>query len=71
MVVGTALCIVSYGFLGDNCAVKVENVIAGGLMYGSYLYLFCEFAVKRFVKRQVYSEELDDSTRVRAIYKEN
>jgi elongation of very long chain fatty acids protein 6 len=71
MVIGTALCMMSYGFLGDNCAVKVENVIAGGLMYGSYLYLFCEFAVKRFVKRQVYSEELDDSTRVRAIYKKN
>ena len=53
MVVGTALCVLSYGFLRDiekdNCSVRTENVVAGGLMYGSYLYLFCEFAVKRFI----------------------
>ena len=48
MVVGSSLCLLSYSWLGDNCAVKKENVIAGGIMYGSYLYLFCEFAVKRF-----------------------
>jgi hypothetical protein len=52
MIVGTVLCVISFVLLmkGDeNCAVKKENVIAGAIMYGSYLYLFCEFAVRRFV----------------------
>ena len=52
MIAGTALCGMSVYLLamGDvNCAVKVENVIAGILMYGSYLYLFCEFAIRRFI----------------------
>jgi elongation of very long chain fatty acids protein 6 len=52
MIVGTALCVMCF-FLLQNaetaCAVRKENVIAGGLMYGSYLYLFAEFAVKRFI----------------------
>jgi hypothetical protein len=51
MVVGTSLCFLSLSLLnkGNACAVKRENVIAGCLMYGSYLYLFAEFAVKRFI----------------------
>jgi len=50
MVIGTSLCAITYSLLGTtNCAVKRENVVAGGLMYGSYLYLFCEFACKRFL----------------------
>lgn len=52
MIAGTALCCLSlYLLLTDeaNCAVKAENVIAGMLMYGSYLYLFCDFAVRRFI----------------------
>lgn len=51
MVVGTYVCISSYLYLrsGVECAVKKENVLAGALMYGSYLYLFTEFFVKRFV----------------------
>ena len=52
MIVGTSLCVLSFIILlkGDeNCAVKKENVIAGTIMYGSYLYLFCEFAIKRFM----------------------
>jgi elongation of very long chain fatty acids protein 6 len=50
MVIGTSLCAMTYSLLGTtNCAVKRENVVAGGLMYGSYLYLFCEFACKRFL----------------------
>jgi elongation of very long chain fatty acids protein 6 len=57
MIIGTSLCVMSYSLLmqGDvNCAVRKENVVAGALMYGSYLYLFCEFAVKRFVlKRKI------------------
>ena len=51
MLIGTSLCVMSFILLkkGGDCAVKKENVIAGGLMYGSYLYLFAEFAVKRFI----------------------
>lgn len=52
MVVGTTLCVLTAHQLykgNSTCAVKKENVLAGCLMYGSYLYLFCEFAVKRFI----------------------
>ena len=34
---------------GYACAVEWENVIAGAMMYGSYLYLFTEFFVRRFL----------------------
>jgi hypothetical protein len=29
--------------------VEWENVVAGALMYGSYLYLFTDFFVRRFI----------------------
>lgn len=34
---------------GEACAVDQELLIACGVMYSTYLYLFCEFAVKRFI----------------------
>jgi hypothetical protein len=34
---------------GKKCSNTLENLVAGGLMYGSYLYLFIAFAVKRFI----------------------
>ena len=34
---------------GYPCAVEWENVTSGALMYGSYLYLFSEFFVRRFL----------------------
>jgi len=51
MVVGTYICVASFQRLnsGQECSVKKENVIAGALMYGSYLYLFCEFFVNAFI----------------------
>ncbi|GMI53122.1 hypothetical protein ScalyP_jg11617 [Parmales sp. scaly parma] len=52
MFVGTTVCVLSGIQLwkgNESCAITKENVAAGGLMYGSYLYLFCEFAVKRFI----------------------
>lgn len=51
MFVGVSVCISSYIYMtnGTECSVKKENVIAGALMYGSYFYLFAEFAVKRFI----------------------
>ena len=44
MIVGTTICIMSFVYLKDEqpCAVTKENVIAGSLMYGSYLYLFAD-----------------------------
>ena len=56
MVVGTSLCIMSFALLqkGETqCAVRKENVVAGGLMYGSYLYLFCKFAMEKPNKKKI------------------
>lgn len=51
MLVGTAICYASYRFYasGVSCGVTYENLVAGALMYASYLFLFMEFAVKRFI----------------------
>lgn len=51
MFVGTGVCISGWYFLykGEACAVSTSNLVAGALMYGSYLYLFCAFAVKRYI----------------------
>lgn len=50
MFVGTGVCISAWYFKlsGSSCHNDMQNLIAGGIMYGSYLYLFCEFAFKRF-----------------------
>lgn len=51
MFVGTGVCISCWYYLinGTPCHNDTSNLVAGALMYGSYLYLFCEFAVKRYV----------------------
>jgi len=57
MFVGTSVVLATmyyykYGgtkFGPGKCNNSEANLVAGGLMYGSYLYLFCEFAVKRFI----------------------
>jgi elongation of very long chain fatty acids protein 6 len=51
-IVGACLYYYSYGgvkYAPGQCNNQVSNLVAGGLMYASYLYLFCEFAVKRFI----------------------
>jgi len=50
MLVGTAVCISAWYFKlsGRECFNDMQNLVAGGIMYGSYLYLFCEFAFKRY-----------------------
>jgi len=51
-VVGACLYYNKYGgakYGPGECNNSDSNLIAGGIMYASYLYLFCEFAVKRFV----------------------
>jgi elongation of very long chain fatty acids protein 6 len=57
MIIGTGVvcaCLYFYKYGGAKyapgaCNNKDSNLIAGGLMYASYLYLFVEFAVKRFI----------------------
>lgn len=51
MFIGTGVCISCWYFMlnGHSCANETSNLTAGALMYGSYLYLFCEFAVKRYI----------------------
>jgi hypothetical protein len=57
MFVGTGVCmstwyykIVDYRVNGVPCANDITNLVAGALMYGSYLYLFLDFAVARYTK---------------------
>lgn len=62
MLVGAVIVLTSayfYTFGGDKyapgkCNEHPYNVLAGGLMYGSYLYLFIRFAVKRFLKLKTH-----------------
>jgi len=42
-----------------SCGNTESNLLAGGIMYGSYLYLFCEFAIKKFIFG------IDDSDKLR------
>ena len=50
MLIGTFVCGSAWYFmLSDRvCHNDISNLVAGGLMYGSYLYLFSDFFVKRF-----------------------
>ncbi len=54
MFVGTGVCISSWYFVykTDSCHNTKNNLIAGAIMYGSYLYLFCAFAVDRFIRKK-------------------
>jgi hypothetical protein len=52
MFIGTGVCLSCWYFVfyGEKpCYNELSNLSAGALMYGSYLYLFCEFAVKRYI----------------------
>ena len=57
MIVGTFIvgACMYYHFKGGDyyppgrCNNEVSNLVAGGVIYASYLYLFVEFAVKRFI----------------------
>lgn len=51
MIVGVVVCsstLVYYALGNEDCSVQRENVVAGIVMYGSYLYLFTDFFVRRF-----------------------
>ena len=52
MFVGTFICGASWYYVTQTdrpCHNDLSNLIAAGLMYGSYLYLFVDFAVRRFI----------------------
>ena len=52
MFVGTGVCCSAWYFTffsKKSCHNDMSNLIAGALMYASYLYLFSEFALKRYV----------------------
>eukprot|EP00128_Syssomonas_multiformis_P002147 Colp12_sorted_trinity150504_noHs@13318 len=51
MFVGTFVCASCwyYHVNGRTCHNDLNNLIAGAVMYGSYLYLFSDFAVRRYI----------------------
>lgn len=59
MVVGVHVCATSayHVYKGHNCDITENNLIAAILMYASYLYLFCEFAFKRYLMPKKKSEK--------------
>eukprot|EP01038_Epipyxis_sp_PR26KG_P005476 gene5476-7581_t len=47
-IVGSSMYYYVYGgnkYGPGECNNEFSNLVAGGLIYGSYLYLFCEFAI--------------------------
>jgi len=59
MFVGTGVCIACWYFKlhngADTCHNDTSNLLAGAAMYASYLYLFCEFAVKRYLVKKTHT----------------
>ena len=63
MFVGTFVCISSwyYKFNGSQCNNTMSNLTAGAIMYGSYLYLFVDFAVNRFIRKKAPKKSVKKS----------
>ena len=55
MIVGTHACLLSSYMLYNKrkCDISYENNYAAVAMYASYLYLFVDFALKRYSKKPV------------------
>jgi len=52
MFIGTFICIMSlyyYEYDNGNCSVTKEIILSGVVMYGSYLLLFVDFAVRKYI----------------------
>jgi elongation of very long chain fatty acids protein 6 len=50
MVVGVIITVVGFVYAGPDCpGQKRPALYFQGIMYGSYLYLFLDFMVRRFV----------------------
>ena len=52
MLIGSGIClsIWFYIYSDNNCEYNIYNLVFGSIMYLSYLYLFLDFAFKRFKK---------------------
>jgi hypothetical protein len=59
MFIGTGVCVSCWYYMlsGRTCSNDMSNLIAGGAMYGSYLYLFCEFALRRYSGKKTVKGE--------------
>lgn len=63
MIVGVAVTILGFYYSAkhandDGCLVKKENNIAAFIMYGSYLFLFLQFFVARYVKNSLKAKKI-------------
>lgn len=56
MVVGVSITIPAYYYYltegPTNCKIQKQNNIAATIMYGSYLFLFAQFFVRRYFKKK-------------------
>jgi len=54
MFIGSFICMAAWYFKWnrDHCHNESSTLIMATLIYGSYLYLFCDFAIKRFIKEK-------------------
>jgi len=59
MFIGTGVCISAWYFMlsGKKCHNDLSNLIAGGSMYASYLYLFVAFAFEKFGRKPIKKEK--------------
>jgi len=61
MFVGTGVCASTWYFIyyeNSDCATNFENLVSATIMYGSYLYLFAQFAVGRFLTKKTKTKKL-------------
>lgn len=51
MIIGIIVSILSYRYYLDDkpCSITFDNILVASLLYGSYLYLFGDFFIKRFL----------------------
>lgn len=61
MFVGTGVCVSTWYFIhyeNTDCATNFANLVSATVMYGSYLYLFAQFAVGRFLTKKTKTKKL-------------
>jgi elongation of very long chain fatty acids protein 6 len=58
MFVGVALTVLNFIFVGsENCVISHSNNLAAFLMYGSYLFLFLQFFISRYLVKSKKKKE--------------
>jgi len=60
MIGGCIVTVLGYQYYKSDptCAINDGVIISGFLMYGSYLYLFCQFFVGRFIVKQTKQKKV-------------